>query len=758
MAVTSFGTPAMTRATSGSVTGTWGTGQNRTAGHLLVAMVSAGGSTASAAAISTPAGWTQILVESNVATTANAWVAAYYKVAAGSDSAPAFTATLTGTVAMTVTLLELAAANDLNPADTTGVYGSGGSSGTLSAMTVTSAANVSASGEYAVTCYCQEAAAATNTWNGGGSWTNAANDGSTSSVLHTAVDYQANPAQGSTATETGHWTTNTSAFGAAVIVVFGAQSGGLELYTNDATTSITSGGGTTPVSGTAELWTAATWSGFPVASPTTTPPTKFHIADPNAASELIQVVNTSTGLVVRGSEGTTPVAHSSGFTVRNVISAGAGAGAWPQTYNVRAIQFGAKGDGSTDDTGAIQNAINAANTAGGGPVYFPAGTYKISSALTLYNNITLAGDGRAVTIIKQVTTTAHGLYWTGQNLQYVTVRDLQIQGPGSGSGIGINLNNTGTGGNPNILGVHIENVYIYGFGGDGFAAEILIVSQFDNVIVSTCGGDGFSLSGGVNTSVVMNACWAISCTDSGFDLENLNYCTLNSCVSQSCATGFYLYSGEGVTLNSCGDQGSINSFEVYGGTGITQVTCYTYKNAGISFWVTDSADNVTLIGCQEQTPNGATNSFRFDAGCDVNVIGWQFTTAALQTSTPNQLNDGSGNFQVSGACYLDGAVNAYALASFYGGTDTSVTAAATSPSFTSGTALQLSTTQDVMLYIAIQTAAALAVAIGAANTTTTSLMPSKTYALGLISIRVPKGWYVKITGTIADLTIAQVTC
>ena len=117
MAVTSFGTPAMTRATSGSVTGTWGTGQNRTAGHQLVAAVTAGGTTATAAALSTPAGWTQAGVISNTPTTANAWVAFYVKTAAGSDSAPAFTATLTGTVAMTCTLFEFAAANDAIPVD-----------------------------------------------------------------------------------------------------------------------------------------------------------------------------------------------------------------------------------------------------------------------------------------------------------------------------------------------------------------------------------------------------------------------------------------------------------------------------------------------------------------------------------------------------------------------------------------------------------------------------------------------------------------
>ena len=74
------------------------------------------------------------------------------------------------------------------------------------------------------------------------------------------------------------------------------------------------------------------------------------------------------------------------------------------------------------------------------------------------------------------------------------------------------------------------------------------------------------------------------------------------------------------------------------------------------------------------------------------------------------------------------------------------------------TAKQLSTTQDVMLYIAIQTSAALAVAIGPTSSVTTALMPSKSYALGLISIRVPGGWWVKLTGTIADLTITAVTC
>ena len=43
------------------------------------------------------------------------------------------------------------------------------------------------------------------------------------------------------------------------------------------------------------------------------------------------------------------------------------------------IDFGAKGDGATKDTAAIQRAIDAANTAGGGEVLLPKGVYLSGS-------------------------------------------------------------------------------------------------------------------------------------------------------------------------------------------------------------------------------------------------------------------------------------------------------------------------------------------------------------------------------------------
>lgn len=48
---------------------------------------------------------------------------------------------------------------------------------------------------------------------------------------------------------------------------------------------------------------------------------------------------------------------------------------------------------------AIQNAINAANAAGGGVVYLPAGFYRIDTNLTLFSDVTLTGDGPTATVL-----------------------------------------------------------------------------------------------------------------------------------------------------------------------------------------------------------------------------------------------------------------------------------------------------------------------------------------------------------------------
>lgn len=62
-------------------------------------------------------------------------------------------------------------------------------------------------------------------------------------------------------------------------------------------------------------------------------------------------------------------------------------------FNVKS--YGAVGNGSTDDTSAIQAAINAAVSNGGGTVYLPIGVYKITSTLTIISSISIRGEGCA---------------------------------------------------------------------------------------------------------------------------------------------------------------------------------------------------------------------------------------------------------------------------------------------------------------------------------------------------------------------------
>src|SRR5205085_10377677 len=77
----------------------------------------------------------------------------------------------------------------------------------------------------------------------------------------------------------------------------------------------------------------------------------------------------------------------------------------PNFYNIR--DFGAKGDGTTLDTKAINDAIGAASLAGGGTVYFPAGKY-LSYSIHLKDHIVLYLEAGSILIAAD--SSANGKY------------------------------------------------------------------------------------------------------------------------------------------------------------------------------------------------------------------------------------------------------------------------------------------------------------------------------------------------------------
>jgi polygalacturonase len=91
---------------------------------------------------------------------------------------------------------------------------------------------------------------------------------------------------------------------------------------------------------------------------------------------------------------------------------------------VNVVDFGATGDGITDDTAAIQSAINRAATTNSS-VFFPAGTYLIQGTLTAGTLAVLYGEGIDKTILKKKSaSTGHILDILGTTQKY----DVDISG------------------------------------------------------------------------------------------------------------------------------------------------------------------------------------------------------------------------------------------------------------------------------------------------------------------------------------------
>jgi hypothetical protein len=153
-------------------------------------------------------------------------------------------------------------------------------------------------------------------------------------------------------------------------------------------------------------------------------------------ADWLNDVNTTTYTTVP------PLVTSAGASKIGFIQSGIGA--VPRTVQeklretVSIKDFGAVGDGVTNDTAAIQAAINT-----GKRVFFPAGTYLCN--ITATNKIVIEGEGSTLTLIKPfnvataaITYTSAGPYWT----YHSTVTGIGFIGIGTKTGVGFTFGAT----------------------------------------------------------------------------------------------------------------------------------------------------------------------------------------------------------------------------------------------------------------------------------------------------------------------------
>jgi polygalacturonase len=120
----------------------------------------------------------------------------------------------------------------------------------------------------------------------------------------------------------------------------------------------------------------------------------------------------------------------------SVNSGWAVVGATGRVLNVR--EYGAKGDGKTLDTVAIQKALDECGDAGGGTVQFPSGTY-LSKPISLHSSTTVKLDAGALLQATDETADFINPERTNSFIAFVSgknIHDVAIVGPGTIDGAG----------------------------------------------------------------------------------------------------------------------------------------------------------------------------------------------------------------------------------------------------------------------------------------------------------------------------------
>lgn len=329
--------------------------------------------------------------------------------------------------------------------------------------------------------------------------------------------------------------------------------------------------------------------------------------------------------------------------------------------------FGAVGDGVTDDTAAIQAALDAGNADGRG-VYVPkvddplTDFYKITDDLVPYSDTHMFGDGASLSIIKQTALNKNGL--RGIGLENVTLHDFALKGNaaddthvGTGTGKGIYLTYGTRGNNPRH---ELRNLNVAGWGSDGVYVQTGITMLVDNVLSQYNAGHGFHWPEG-GTSTRFSNTWALRCNQAGYYFNQSVYISLIGAATDFCGVGYYIKDAQSIGFFACGSENQRNIGGTYNGrswvidnsANITLEACWITGNNNIGVEVINTANNAWLNVVDNSPGGSAVNFIKTAAGTNSVIAGLNNDTAnSLSPGTVSIYNDGGGGLRPASDIHL----------------------------------------------------------------------------------------------------------
>jgi hypothetical protein len=319
-----------------------------------------------------------------------------------------------------------------------------------------------------------------------------------------------------------------------------------------------------------------------------------------------------------------------------------------EVFNVK--DFGALGDDATTDTTAFSNAITTAGV--GATLLVPAGTYRISSSLTMLTGQRMVGVGVHDTILKHMAganpliicpneSNVHSLFGFS---------DLQITA-GTGTGIGIRFGDSAavtTGGTSRITRCFFNAVPNYAVAAYGHLQLVIRDSVSDGCRGVLLGDNSASV--GCNKSLLQGNYFQDGTTNPLVDISaNSNACAVWANVLESESTSL---TGSGLrVLGGFGHSVKSNWFENNTGTQLSFAGSAS-EIVGNSFYGTTTTD-MTVTGSRNDVEGNllqtGTNTI---SGAVCRVTGnTVFTPATLSVTGGLSIQRNNRN---EGTTYIDG--------------------------------------------------------------------------------------------------------